>query len=305
MELTNSNMSYLIKKSLLPLSRHFMQIDETVAFLRSKCGAFQSPQMGIVCGSGLGGLSGKLEQSISIPYAQIPHFPTSTVSGHLGQLTFGYLAGIACVCMSGRFHYYEGYDLQQVTFPIRVLARLGIKTLLVTNAAGGVNPAFQVGDVMAIEDHISFLNLAGLSPLRGPNLDDFGPRFPSLTRIYHAKTRELLEEAAKKAGYEDTSFIKSGVYCAVGGPSYETPAEIKLMRVTGGSAVGMSTVPEVVVAVHSGIERILAFSLITNRCIADPAEDIVAPTHAEVLETSKMRVEQLEAIVEQLVSLLF
>jgi purine-nucleoside phosphorylase len=282
-----------------------MEIDETVAFLRKKCGPFQSPQMGIVCGSGLGGLSGRLKDSISIVYEQIPHFPTSTVSGHLGQLTFGYLAGVACVCMSGRFHYYEGYDLKQVTFPIRVLAKLGIKTLLVTNAAGGVDPALQVGDVMAIEDHISFLNLAGLSPLRGANLDNFGPRFPAMTRIYHPKTRDLLEEAAELAGFSDSNFIRSGVYCAVGGPSYETPAEIRLLRLVGGSAVGMSTVPEVVVAVHSGIERILAFSLITNRCIGDAREDTLAPTHAEVLETSKMRVEQLEAIVEQLISLLF
>ncbi len=281
------------------------EIEECVAYLRSKCRQFQSPQMGIVCGSGLGGLSARLKDSISVPYTEIPHFPTSTVSGHAGQLTFGYLAGVACVCMNGRFHYYEGYDLKQVTFPIRVLAQLGIHTLLITNAAGGVDPSLQVGDVMAIEDHISFLNLAGVNPLRGPNLEAFGPRFPALTRIYSANTQELLVEAAKLAGYDDTSFIRSGVYCALGGPSYETPAEIRMLRIAGGSAVGMSTAPEVVVAVHSGIERILAFSLITNRCIADAAEDIVAPTHAEVLETSKMRVEQLEGIVEQLVALLF
>lgn len=281
------------------------EVDETVAYLRSKCGQFQSPQMGIVCGSGLGGLSKRLKSSISISYAEIPHFPVSTVSGHAGELTFGFLGGVACVCMSGRFHYYEGYDLKQVTFPIRVLAQLGIRTLLVTNAAGSVDPALRVGDVMAIEDHISFLNLAGASPLRGPNLDVFGPRFPALTRVYHPQTRELLEKAAKLAGCSEADFIRSGVYCAVGGPTYETPAEIRLLRLVGGSAVGMSTVPEVVVAVHSRIERILAFSLITNQCIADPKEDIAAPTHAEVLETSKMRVDQLEGIVEQLVSLLF
>ena len=281
------------------------RIDSTVAFLREKAGKFQNPQMGIVCGSGLSELANRLKDAVVVPYAEIPNFSQSTVPGHRGELTFGLLSGVPTVCMNGRFHYYEGYDLQQVTLPIRVLSRLGVRCLLVTNAAGGLDPSFQVGDVMAIEDHISFLSLAGISPLRGPNLDSFGPRFPALTRAYHPQTRELLEKAAEMAGFGGLDFIRSGVYCSVGGPTFETPAEVRLLRSVGGSAVGMSTAAEVAVAVHCGIERILAFSLITNNCIADPKAATGAPTHAEVLETAKMRVEQLEGIVENLVALLF
>jgi len=211
---------------------------------------------------------------------------------------------VVTVCMVGRFHFYEGYDLKQVTLPIRVLSRLGVKTMLMTNAAGGVDKSFEIGDVMAIEDHISFPNLAGINALSGPNLEAFGTRFTSLTRIYQKNSFEILKEATEMAGY-DSKFIKRGVYCSVGGPTYETPAEIRLMRLLGGSAVGMSTVPEVTVAAHCGIERILAFSLITNRCVSHQDDDIVAPTHAEVLDSSKMRVEQLEQIVENLVKILY
>ena len=293
------------------------QIDDAVTFIRAKLkdfnttasttadtAGYQNPSFAIICGSGLGDLGRRLENSVEINYSQIPSFPVSTVSGHHGKLVFGLLKGVVTVCMVGRFHFYEGYDLKQVTFPVRVLSRLGVKTLLVTNAAGGVDKSFEIGDVMAIEDHISFPNLSGINALRGPNLDEFGSRFTSLTRIYQKNTFEMLKEAAEMAGY-DSKFIKRGIYCSVGGPSYETPAEIRLMRLVGGSAVGMSTVPEVTVAAHCGIERILAFSLITNRCISHPEDDIVAPTHAEVLESSKMRVEQLEKIVENLVTILY
>jgi purine-nucleoside phosphorylase len=281
------------------------KIDEALTFIRNECGReYQNPSLGVICGSGLGGLGGRVKGPVSIEYSLIPGFPVSTITGHQGRLLFGFLSGVVTVCMVGRFHQYEGYDLKEVTFPIRVLARLGIKTLLVTNAAGGVNESFRVGDVMAVEDHISFPNLSGNNALSGANLDSFGPRFTSLTRIYQKDTFELLKRAAELAGYS-SEFVKRGVYCAVGGPTYETAAEIRMLRLLGASAVGMSTVPEVAVAVHSGIDRILAFSLITNKCIADNSEDIEAPTHAEVLETSTARIEQLESIVENLIELLY
>lgn len=291
------------------VSAYLKQIDDSVTFIRSTLKekgfeSYQNPSFAIVCGSGLGGLGNRLTESFGLDYDKIPGFPVSTVSGHHGKLVFGLLRGVVTVCMVGRFHFYEGYNLKQVTLPIRVLSRLGVKTLLLTNAAGGVDKSFEIGDVMAIEDHISFPNLSGINALSGPNLDEFGTRFTSLTRIYQSNTFELLKQAAEEAGFS-SDFIKKGVYCAVGGPTYETPAEIRLICLLGGSAVGMSTVPEVSVAAHCGIERILAFSLITNRCVSHLDDDIAAPTHAEVLESSKMRVDQLERIVENLVSHLY
>ena len=299
------------------------QIDEAESFIRHKIklltlktennnsspspNSYESPKFGIVCGSGLGNLGNRLKESVMIEYSEIPGFPVSTVKGHHGGLVFGLMRGIVTVCMLGRFHFYEGYDLTQVTLPIRVLWKLGVRTLLVSNAAGGIDKSFEIGDLMAIEDHISFLNLSGHNPLIGPNLDEFGPRFTSLTRIYLKNTFELLKRAAEAAGYP-SDFIKRGIYCGVGGPTYETPAEINMMRLIGGSVVGMSTIPEVTVAAHCGFERILAFSLVTNRCISSLSGDddhIAAPSHAEVLESSRLRVDQLEGIVENLVSLLF
>jgi purine-nucleoside phosphorylase len=299
------------------------QIDEAVSFIRRSFKdnntLYRQPKFGVICGSGLGGLAGRLRDVVSIRYAEIPHFPVSTVSGHHSLLAFGLLKGVPTVCMIGRLHYYEGYELDQVTFPVRVLARLGITTLLVTNDAGGIDPSMDVGDVMAIIDHVSFLQLSGQSPLRGPNADVFGPRFPPLTRVYYGKTFELMKLAAERAAREKaagkgapvlsssaTSYIKKGIYCGVGGPSYETAAEVRLLRMIGGSAVGMSTVPEVTVAAHCGIERILAFSLITNRCVSDlEALDQPPPTHAEVLEASSKRIEDLELLVSHLCGLLF
>lgn len=296
---SNNSLNYSSSKDYLN------QIDESVTFIRSQTtGSYQNPTLAIVCGSGLGDLGNRLSDPVEIDYSSIPGFPVSTVPGHRGKLVFGLLKNVVTVCMIGRFHFYEGYDLKQVTLPIRVLSRLGVRTLLLTNAAGGVDKSFSIGDVMAIEDHISFPNLSGINALSGPNLEDFGGRFTSLTRIYQKNTFDLLKEAAEMSGF-DSDFIKRGVYVSVGGPTYETPAEIRMMRLIGGSAVGMSTIPEVTVAAHCGIERILAFSLITNRCVSHPEDDIVAPTHAEVLESSKQRVEQLEKIVENLAVLLY
>lgn len=284
---------------------YLIKIDESVTFIREKVKeSYQNPKFAIICGSGLGDLGNRLQEQVEIEYSEIPGFPVSTVTGHRGKLVFGFMNEVVTVCMIGRFHFYEGYDLKQVTLPIRVLSRLGVGTLLITNAAGGVDKNFEIGDVMAIEDHISFPNLSGVNALSGPNLDEFGSRFTSLTRIYQKNTFDLLVQATKMSGY-DEKFIKKGVYVAVGGPTYETPAEIRFMRLIGGSAVGMSTVPEVTVAAHCGIERILAISLITNRCVSHLDDDIAAPTHAEVLESSKMRVEQLEKIVENMTDLLF
>ena len=285
------------------------QIGDSVSFIRAILKengfeSYQNPSFAVVCGSGLGDLGNRLKQSYSIDYREIPGFPLSTVAGHHGKLVFGVLKEVVTVCMVGRFHFYEGYDLKQVTLPIRVFSKLGVNTLLLTNAAGGVDKEFEVGDVMAIEDHISIPNLSGFNALSGPNLDEFGARFTSLTRIYRSDTYELLKKAAELSGY-DSQFIKKGVYFAVGGPTYETPAEIRMIRLIGGSAVGMSTAPEASVAAHCGIERILALSLITNRSVSQLEDDIVAPSHAEVLESSKIRVEQLENIVENLCSLLF
>lgn len=290
-------------------SEYLEQIDEAVTFIRSHLKnnggeAYEEATFGIVCGSGLGDLGKRLNRPVEIDYSHIPGFPVSTVTGHHGKLVFGLMKGVVTVCMVGRVHFYEGYDMKQVTMPIRILSKVGVKTLLVTNAAGGVDKSFEVGDVMAIEDHISFMNLSGLNPLYGSNLDEFGTRFPSMTRVYLKDTYALMKEAAELAGL-DSSFIKKGVYCAVSGPSFETPAEIRLMRLIGASAVGMSTAPEVTVAAHSGIQRILGFSMISNRSIAHPDDDIAAPTHAEVLETSVMRIGQLEAVVENLVTLLY
>ena len=304
-----------MEDKIIALNKFKKQIDSAESFIRDKIKLltlksenkntkYENPNFGIICGSGLGSLGNRLKEPIVIEYSEIPGFPLSTVKGHHGSLVFGLMRGIVTVCMLGRFHFYEGYDLNQVTLPIRVLWKLGVRTLLVSNAAGGIDESLEIGDLMAIEDHISFPNLTGNNPLLGPNLEEFGPRFTALTRIYHKKTFELLKRATEAAGYP-SNFIKRGIYCGVGGPTYETPAEINLIRMVGGSVVGMSTIPEVTVAAHCGFERILAFSLVTNRCISSLTDDIAAPSHAEVLENSRLRIDQLEVIVENLVSLLY
>lgn len=312
----SSPVVYEMEDKIVALNNLKTQIDEAELFIKTKLNSknknkqddssvsYQSPNFGIVCGSGLGDLGNRLKDPVTIEYSEIPGFPISTVKGHRGKLMFGMMSGTVTVCMVGRFHFYEGYDLGQVTLPIRVLWKLGVRSLLISNAAGGVDKSFRIGDVMAIEDHISFPNLAGINALCGPNLEEFGSRFTSLTRIYQKNTYELLKRASELAGF-DSNFIKKGIYCGVGGPTYETPAEINLIRMIGGSVVGMSTIPEVTVAAHCGFERILGFSLVTNRCVSHPDDDIVGPTHTEVLESSKLRIDQLEVIVENLVSLLY
>ena len=224
------------------------------------------PYVGIVLGSGLGKLADKIENQIVIPYKEIPGFPVSTAVGHKGNFIAGELGGKFVVAMQGRFHYYEGYPMELVTLPIRVMKVLGIKYLFVSNAAGGVNFDFKVGDLMVITDHINHLP----NPLVGPNMEEFGPRFPDMTRPYDKQLRMKAFEIAAGLGYE----LRSGVYFAGTGPSYETPAEYKYFRLIGADAVGMSTIPEVIVARHSDIP-VFGMSVITNEAHDDYAEDYV------------------------------
>jgi purine-nucleoside phosphorylase len=243
-------------------------IRETVAFLVSKAGA--APGVGLITGTGLGDLTETMDVDLRIPYREIPHFPHATAEGHRGTLAYGRLAGKGVIAMEGRFHAYEGYSPQEVTFPIRVMSQLGVKILLISSAAGGLNPHFEPGDVMVVTDHI---NLTGTNPLVGPNLDGFGPRFPDMSEVYDP---ELIGLAREKA-VESAIHLQEGVYVGILGPSLETPAETRFLRMAGADAVGMSTVPEVIASVHCGL-RILAIMAITNVNLPDSMEKISIDT---------------------------
>lgn len=233
------------------------------------------PEIGLILGSGLGILADEIENAIAIPYSEIPDFPTSTVQGHAGQLVIGQLSGKTVVAMQGRFHFYEGYSMETVTFPVRVMKLLGVEKLIVTNAAGGVNESFSPGDLMLITDHINFMG----NPLIGRNDERFGPRFPDMSTAYDRAFQEL----ARKVAAEQNISIQEGVYFGLTGPTYETPAEVRMVRTLGGDAVGMSTVPEVIVANHCSM-RVLGISCITNMAagILDQPLD-----HGEVIETTE------------------
>ncbi len=231
------------------------------------------PILGVVLGSGLGAFARSLESSVAIPYGDIPHFPRTTVAGHKGELVLGVAGGVDLAVMSGRPHHYEGYSLSKVVFPIRVLRRMGVRTLIVTNAAGAVNASYRPGDVMVIEDHI---NLMGANAAAGPNEETLGPRFFDMGDAYDPRLREIAERACRGAGVT----ARVGVYVAFSGPSYETPAEIRMARALGGDAVGMSTVPEVTVARHMGM-RVLGLSCITNMAAGIQRQKL---DHGEVLE---------------------
>ncbi|XP_057692711.1 purine nucleoside phosphorylase 6 isoform X1 [Corythoichthys intestinalis] len=258
----------------------------------------QRPKVAIICGSGLGGLAELIDDKTIFPYEDIPGFPTSTVAGHAGQLVFGTLQGQECVCMQGRFHFYEGYSMETVTFPVRVFSLLGVETLIVTNAAGGLNASYRVGDIMVIKDHINLPGFSGQSPLVGHNDDRFGVRFPCMSDAYDRNLRALAIEAAheQKCG----SFLQEGVYCMVAGPTYETIAESNLLKKLGADAVGMSTVPEVVVARHCGL-RVLGLSLITNKVVTDYDSNEKA-NHEEVLATTSLRAQDLQRLVRHLIT---
>ena len=263
------------------------KLKETVAFIKNKYA--ESPEIGIVLGSGLGSFTSEIKSEAEIPYSDIPHFPVSTVKGHQGKLIFGELSGKKVVAMAGRFHFYEGYDTQQVIFPIRVLKYLGIQNLFLSNAAGSMNPDYKVGDLMIINDHIS---LFSVNPLIGKNEESFGPRFPDMSEPYSKKLIEL----AKKIATENKIDIKEGVYVSVTGPTFETRAEYKMLRIIGGDVVGMSTVPEVIVANHMGLPA-FAMSVVTDVGIREE-ENVI--THEEVLEAAKAAEPKLSLIFKEM-----
>ncbi len=249
------------------------------------------PQVGLILGSGLSGLAEAVADADRLPYGEIPHFPVSTVEGHAGQLVIGRLAGCTVCVMQGRFHFYEGYTLQQTTFPIRVMKLLGIETLLLTNAAGGVNADFRAGDLMLIEDHINLMGMVGFNPLHGPNLAAFGPRFPSMTNVYSARLRALADRVAEANGEQ----LQHGVYGALSGPTFETPAEIRFLRSLGIDSVGMSTAPEAAVARHADME-VLGISTITNVGV-DTLDSAQVTDHEEVLQTGQAVVPRLTRLL--------
>jgi purine-nucleoside phosphorylase len=251
----------------------YEKIQETVAFLKSMTGF--EPEAGIVLGSGLGNFISQINVKFNIPYEEIPHFPVSTVKGHQGTLILGNIGSRQVVALKGRFHYYEGYSMQQVTLPIRALKLMGIKHLFLSNASGGTNPDFKVGDMMIIEDHI---NLTGQNPLIGLNDDRFGPRFPDMSEVYDKKLIALAKEVAKNLDIH----LQSGVYAAVTGPNYETPAEYKYIRTIGADAVGMSTVPEAIIARHMSLSC-FAVSVISDLGIVGKIEYI---THDAVIDAA-------------------
>lgn len=247
------------------------------------------PEIGIILGSGLGNMANEIE-GVKIPYADIPDFCTSTIEGHAGQLVIGYLEGKKVVAMQGRFHYYEGYAMQDVVLPIRVMKKLGIEKIIVTNAAGGVNKDFKPGDLMIINDHINFM---GANPLVGKNTGEFGVRFPDMSEAYKKYLAEIAKNKAEELGIN----IKEGVYIACSGPSYETPAEIRMFRTWGADAVGMSTAPEVIVANHAGID-VLGISCITNMAAGILNQPL---SHDEVISTSRRIKKDFTALIKGIV----
>ena len=244
---------------------YFSDYQTAAAFIKERIGQRQ-PCVGIVLGSGLGALADAIEEPIVLPYKEIPNFPVSTAIGHKGNLICGTIAGHCVLAMQGRFHFYEGYTMQQVTFPMRVMKVMGIETLFVSNAAGGLNPGYKVGDLMMIKDHINMLP----NPLIGKNMEEFGPRFPDMTIPYDPELRKLAKEIAARVGID----LKEGVYYGDTGPTYETPAEYKFKFIAGADAVGMSTVPEVIVARHCGM-RVFGVSVISNEAHGDFSDDYV------------------------------
>jgi len=263
------------------------QIDKVVEAIRARTALH--PVVGMILGSGLGPLAESVGQATLIPYSDLPFWPVSTVEGHQGRLVIGNLEGQEILVMQGRVHYYEGYSMAQVGLPVRVMQRLGIQILIVTNAAGAVNPAMEPGDLMLIVDHLNLIGMAGLNPLRGPNLDDLGPRFPDMGRAYD---RELIA-LARLVAAENHFAMQEGVYACLAGPSFETPADLRFLRTAGVDAVGMSTVPEVTTARHGGT-RVLGISGISNKANLDGN---TLTTHAEVLAAGKTIVPRLEMLV--------
>ncbi|MDB4866643.1 MAG: purine-nucleoside phosphorylase [Cohnella sp.] len=264
------------------------QLEETGKYLKSQTSI--TPKIGLILGSGLGELAEQLEESVAVAYEDIPHFPVSTVEGHAGQLVFGRLEGKPVVAMQGRFHYYEGYSMQAVTYPVRVMKALGVELLIVTNACGGMNPTFQAGDLMIIRDH---LNMTGANPLIGTNESSLGPRFPDMSRAYTPELAEFVKRTAASLGID----VKEGVYAGISGPTYMTPAELKMLRLLGGDAVGMSTVPEVIVASHAGM-KVIGISCVTDMAIGEELEPL---THEQVIEVANRTKPRFISLVRAIV----
>ncbi len=264
------------------------KIKESAEVIRSKMG--ESPKIGLILGSGLGILAEEIEDAVKIPYGELPHFPVSTVEGHKGQLVIGKLANKNVIAMQGRFHFYEGYALNEVTFPVRVMKELGVDKIIVTNAAGSVNTSFEPGDLMIIEDHINFMFN---NPLIGPNNEQLGVRFPDMSSAY---SKDLIAKA-KEVGEKLNIPLKKGVYMGLTGPTYETPSEVKMLRLLGADAVGMSTVPEVVVANHGKMD-VLGISCITNMAAGILPQPL---SHDEVIETTNRVQETFLALVRNII----
>ena len=262
-------------------------IDEALTAIKSV--TKKKPKIGLILGSGLGDLAESVSPADYIHYREIPNWPQSTIQGHKGRLVIGNLGDQSVLIMQGRAHYYEGYPMVMVGFPIRVIIRLGVEVLIVTNAAGAVNPDYEPGEVMLIKDHISLIAMAGLNPLRGPNIDEFGERFPDMSQPYDLKLIEAAKEAAKENGITP----QEGVYICLAGPSFESPADLRFMQAIGVDAVGMSTVPEVITARHANL-RVLGLSGISNKANLDGS---TVTTHEEVLEAGKILVPKMDAII--------
>ncbi len=263
------------------------EIDEVAAAIRAR--TRYQPKIGLILGSGLGGMADAIQNPDLIPFNELPHWPISTAPGHVGRLVIGDLENKSVMVMQGRIHFYEGYSMSQVTLPIRVMQRLGIEIIIVTNAAGAINPDYTPGDLMLITDNLNLVGMMGFNPLIGPNLDELGPRFPDMSQVYDRKLGELTRQAAKEAGIN----LQEGVYAGLSGPSFEGPADLRFLRAIGADAVGMSTVPEVIVARHAGT-RVLGISGISNKANLDGN----TPTsHEEVLEAGIVMVPFLTKIL--------
>jgi len=266
------------------------QIDEIAEKIRKKISI--QPIVGMILGSGLNGLADSVQNPTLIPYSDLPNFPVSTVHGHVGRFVIGMLENKPVLVMQGRIHYYEGYSMGEVTLPVRVMQRLGIQNMIVTNAAGGVNPEFVPGDVMLITDQLNLMGMSGLNPLMGPNLDEIGPRFPDMSQPYDKEYCELARKFARENGIT----LREGVYAGLSGPSFESPADLRFLKLAGADAVGMSTVPEVIIARHGNM-RVLGLSGISNKANLDGS---TITTHEEVIEAGKVITPKIETIVRSI-----
>jgi purine-nucleoside phosphorylase len=265
------------------------QIDSVTQTIRKQISTHREPVVGIILGSGLNDLADSVQQAVHIPYSDLPNFPVSTVQGHAGRFVIGELEGKSVLVMQGRIHYYEGYTMGQITLPVRVMQRLGIPSMIVTNAAGGVHPDFDPGDVMLITDQLNLMGMSGLNPLMGPNLDEIGTRFPDMSQAYDRAYGDFARKVAK----ENKIVLREGVYAGLSGPSFESPADLRFLRLAGADAVGMSTVPEVIVARHGNM-RVLGLSGISNKANLNGS---TITTHEEVIEAGKVITPKIEKII--------